>query len=383
MKPRDYFPLGIATAEAFCNRVDETKWLVDNVKAGKHSLLIAPRRYGKSSLAIKAVAATGLMAEHLNFNSCADEEDIELLIRQGVSAMISKLAFSVEKIAALIKKHISSFTPKITLGTEYACLELSPHKQKSLATNVEEALLLLEKLLSDKKTSAVFLFDEFQIVGTIASGKGVEAAMRNAAQKMKFLTIIFSGSDRHLLRSMFEDEARPLYKMCRKLTVKRIAQEHYQEHLNIAANFAWKADLDVNAFLRIMEVTGRHPYYINYLCDIIWGRGDKAPNIDDVASAWREVVEEEKSDAYAELAQLSLRQKKILKHIVNSSGEALMSAQTVGHVNIALSSIAGAIKSLVEKDVIEKQEQKYIVINPVIKYLLKEAASVNIEFVSE
>jgi hypothetical protein len=47
MKARDYFPLGTARAKAFCNRENETEWLINNIEAGKHSLLIAARRYGK------------------------------------------------------------------------------------------------------------------------------------------------------------------------------------------------------------------------------------------------------------------------------------------------------------------------------------------------
>jgi hypothetical protein len=34
---------------------------------------------------------------------------------------------------------------------------------------------------------------------------------------MKHLAIIFSGSFRGLLKSMFEDKNKPLYKLCRKL----------------------------------------------------------------------------------------------------------------------------------------------------------------------
>ena len=58
MRPRKYFPLGKAYGEAFCNRTEETRWLVGNLKNVKHSLLIAPRRYGKSSLAERAIAAS-------------------------------------------------------------------------------------------------------------------------------------------------------------------------------------------------------------------------------------------------------------------------------------------------------------------------------------
>jgi hypothetical protein len=55
MKARDYFPLGMATGAAFCNRTDETTILEKNIKNGNHILLLATRRYGKSSLAFHGI----------------------------------------------------------------------------------------------------------------------------------------------------------------------------------------------------------------------------------------------------------------------------------------------------------------------------------------
>jgi len=50
MKNRRLFPLGKAYGKAFCNRVEETQRLIKNIEGGKHTFLVAPRRYGKSSL---------------------------------------------------------------------------------------------------------------------------------------------------------------------------------------------------------------------------------------------------------------------------------------------------------------------------------------------
>ncbi len=52
MRLRDYFPLGLAKGDAFCNRENETELLVDNLKNGKHTLLVATRRYGKIKFSI-------------------------------------------------------------------------------------------------------------------------------------------------------------------------------------------------------------------------------------------------------------------------------------------------------------------------------------------
>lgn len=45
-----YFPRGIALGQAFCNRVAERNRLISNIKAKQHTLIMSPRRYGKTSL---------------------------------------------------------------------------------------------------------------------------------------------------------------------------------------------------------------------------------------------------------------------------------------------------------------------------------------------
>lgn len=369
MQIRNYFPLGKAHAQAFCNRETETEWLLGNIQAGKHSLLMAPRRFGKSSLADRVIAKSTLPMIGLNFNTCSDEHDVEALLRQGISDLISRTLGTVEKIMHAIKNYVGNLDPKISLGPEYARLELTSKQHSDPSANIEDALNLLENLLKEKKQSAVLLLDEFQVVGHIAKGSGVEAAIRNAAQETQQLALIFSGSNRYLLQTMFEDKNRPLYKLCRKLHLKRIEEKHYQKHLNKAAAAAWGKNLSETAFDEIMKLSERHPYYVNYLCDVIWSYNSSLPSLANVREAWQKVLEEEYSDTNAELSQLSMGQKKILKHIAQGNGENLLAASTIKEISMAPSSISGALNVLLEKDVIERTGDVYQIINPLLRWL--------------
>ena len=95
-------------------------------------------------------------------------------------------------------------------------LRLGPKKNINQSLVITEALLLIEKLLDENNKKAVIFFDEFQEIGKIAQTGNIEGAIRTAAQEMQNLSIIFSGSIRTLLIQMFNDEQRPLYKLCRK-----------------------------------------------------------------------------------------------------------------------------------------------------------------------
>src|SRR3990167_61975 len=178
MPIRDYFPLGIASDGAFCNRSQETALLVENIKSCKHSLLIATRRYGKSSLALHALKLSGLPYIEIDFYMATNEKAVETYLLNGVVELIGKALGPVDKLLTSIKKTVKNLKPKIEIGTTVLKLELNVEINSDPAINVKEGLLLLEKLLAERKQHAVLLLDEFQIVGVIAKGAGIEAAIR-------------------------------------------------------------------------------------------------------------------------------------------------------------------------------------------------------------
>lgn len=242
MQPRQLFPLGKAYGKAFCNRSDETKKMLDNIEGGKHTFLVAPRRYGKSSLCEHVFSKIKISWAKVDFHLAITEKDAERIIINGVTDLIGQSINSVEKLTHLIKKHVKKLKPKFAVGTKHLKLELTFSHESSPPENVAEALLLLEKLLVERKKQAVFLLDEFQEIGLMRGGKGIEGAIRHVAQETKNLSFIFCGSNPHLLRAMFEDERRPLYKLCRKVVLDRIDQGHYKKHLNKAAKEIWGGD---------------------------------------------------------------------------------------------------------------------------------------------
>ncbi len=369
IRSRDYFPLGMATGLAFCNRKEETDLLVENIKHGKHTLLIATRRYGKSSLALYALQLSNICYVEIDFYMATSEKIIEGYIFNGVVDLIGKALGSVDKLLVSIRNYVKNLRPKIDIGSSVFKLELTSEHQSDPATNVKEALLLLEKLLEEQKKPAVLLMDEFQNVGVIAQGKGIEGAIRHVAQKTKYLTIIFSGSNRKLLKTMFDDEARPLYKLCWRIGLKRISAEHYYTHLQKAAKLAWNEILSNNLIDKILYLTERHPFYLNKLCDRIWtSYPHHPPDMAELDRAWLDILEEEKSDAIKEISLLSLGQKNVLRKIAEGRTRLLTGMEMILELQMSSSSVMAALEGLEEKDVIEKEDAQYQIISPVVKF---------------
>lgn len=374
MRLREYFPLGIATGLAFCNRHSETDLLIENMQNGKHTLLIATRRYGKSSLALHALEKSKLPYIEMDFYMATNEKIIEQYLLNAIVDLMGVALGAVDKLIYSIKRYVKILKPKLNIEAAGLKLELKSDAESDPATNIKEALFMLEQLLAEKEQHAVLLLDEFQNVGVIAQGKGIEGAIRHVAQKTKYLTFLFSGSNRKLLKTMFEDETRPLYKLCWHLSLPRIQEEHYVTHLQKIAKLAWKKTFSQGQLNQIFLMTERHPYYLNKLCDRLFRESQLAASVEFINQTWEIILLEEKSDAVKDISMLSLGQKNVLYHIAKNPHLLLTSKESVLKLEMTSSSILAAAEALEEKDFLEKENGHYRLISPVIKfYVLKNS----------
>jgi uncharacterized protein len=324
--------------------------LVGNIESGKHTFLVAPRRYGKSSLCEHAFEQLNFSWSKIDFHLAINETDAERILINGVIELIGP----VDKLIHIIKEQAKKLQPKFAFSSDYMKLELAISNDSSLAENIAEALLILEKLLKEKGKKAVFLLDEFQEIGVMKDGRAIEGAIRHVAQETQYLAFIFCGSNPHLLNSMFEDERRPLYKLCRKLVLDRIDVAHYEQHLNQVSQELWGSKLEPEVFNKVMELTERHPYYVNYLCDALCSDCASKPTLTDIEKSWGNVVEEERSDLVKDFSSLSSNQRRVMIQIANHGGLNIFSSDVAKNMDISVNSISRAISTLIEKDYIEK-----------------------------
>ena len=87
----DKFPLSVASGDAFCNRISETARLKLCIEQRRPVLLVSPRRYGKTSLALHAITLSKLPFAHIDFFSAVDERDIERAIVNGIGKLIGSM----------------------------------------------------------------------------------------------------------------------------------------------------------------------------------------------------------------------------------------------------------------------------------------------------
>lgn len=368
-----YFPLGIAKGKAFCNRDSERKQLAKNFEAGQHTLISSPRRYGKSSLAIYAITESRLPYERVDLFVAVDTKTIESKIIQGVKNLLSKVTTSPEQAISLIKNYFKKLRMKWIIGTDGINIELTPRPDSDPISNILDSLQLLEKILNKKNKRAIFFIDEFQEIGVLTDAKKIEGAIRCVAQETTHLIFVFSGSNRHILSDIFDNRTKPLYMLCDRINLERISEEHYHKYLNHVAKLSWGKTLDAKVMETIFQLTERHPYYVNALCNKIWSicQGP-LPGHKIIEEIWQDYVFQEEAKTAKELSILSGIQKKLLISISQGRNREFATKTILITLGATSAGVSKALRVLKNRDLIEMdREGCYRIVDPLIKASLE------------
>jgi AAA+ ATPase superfamily predicted ATPase len=130
-----YFPQGIATDQSFCNREKERAALKYSIAAHEHIVLVAPRRYGKTSLIMQVLKESISPGVCIDFFFVLTQADVAKTVSEGISKLMSSL---LPKTTIARKRLINSMielNPKLTFNLLGQKLEISTRQttEKSIS----------------------------------------------------------------------------------------------------------------------------------------------------------------------------------------------------------------------------------------------------------
>jgi hypothetical protein len=348
----DYFPSKLAIGERFCNRTRERNLLKNNIIKGRHTVLISPRRYGKSSLVHQVVAELEMPFTAIDLFLAHDDKAIIKRVLQGISEAVSLILPPGEKFLQTVQNFFHHF--KVTLAANSFSIDAA--FDRGIFDPVDQifnALCSLAKLAKDKKQHVLFFIDEFQDISSAQSSKSIQGAIRHVAQETSDITFVFSGSNRHLLLELFDDKSMPLYMLCDKMHLQRMSSQDYLTYIQKAARLRWGVEIKEVVFNQIMTCTELHPFYVNMLCNELWLL-DKPPGMDCVFDAWRNCFMMEERRLVAELEKLTPNQQDVLKALATNLVTEPTGQRFLREVDMPNSSIRQIMHSLHDKDMTYK-----------------------------
>lgn len=369
---RRYFPQGLAKDGVFCNRDKERSALKNSIAANEHVVLMAPRRYGKTSLIAQTLREIDVPSAHIDFFFVLTESEVRKAITEGVTKIISALLPSAKSAVQKIIDSIASLNPKITFSFFGQKLEINT--RHTTEKSISELLLALDQFAEKAKKSCVIVLDEFQQIGELKENHAVEAAIRHAVERSNQVSYIFCGSKRHSLSEMFTDKSRPLYHLCDLMTIDRIDTAAYQLFIKKCATLQWKKNLTDDAVVEIIFLTENHPYYLNALCRRLW-RNDVMPNVSDVRNAWDYYVEKQGVWIIDDLSRLTLNRKKIITALSFQTTDEPQGHEFSERVSLNPSGIKKCLEDLRKLDMIYiDNNNHYRVLDPALAYYIRKHA---------
>jgi len=375
----DYFPQGVAHGRSFLGREEEINILQANILSNHHTLLLAPRRFGKTSLATHALKKLKLPYAQLDLHLAISSKSVEKKILRALTELLKECSPKNEQLLQLFQGFFKDNKKKWTLGFKGLLgLEIQPDDNEDAPDNILTGLKLIDHALAKKKKRAVLFVDEFQEIYQLDGGRQLQGAIRSFAQTSKQLVFVFSGSNRTMLMHMFDDKSQPMYELCERILLGRISGSLYREYIKKVSAKTWDHPMSQQAIDTILELSRCHPKRIYNLCYHLWIKHihkEKPPNSKDVTIAWHSFIKQRTKDVHFSLVTKSPGQLKLLLLIASKKLTAITGKEAQNLLGIASSSIVKAAKQLEFDDLIEKSDDgDYVIVDPLVEDILIQDA---------
>lgn len=283
-------------------------------------------------------------------------------------SLYKNILIYLQKILNLFK-NIFALRPNITMNissTSDVSYGLSISKKEQL--NTLEEVLNLPYLYSKKfNKKVVVIFDEFQEIEQLNMEKKLRSIIQGHSRNVSYL---FSGSKKSILTEMFSDKNRAFYKSVKHLKIDEISLKDWQVFIEKKFSLSSKS-IDEELIEKCFEITLGYPYYMQQLMYFVWANTDEFTTNEIVENSIKLMLERE-GDIYSLVwTNLTPNQKITLKYIVASGGKNLYANENIVELNLSASTLKSTLEALIKKDICNKEDDTYYLIDPFMKYWLE------------
>src|SRR5712671_3116573 len=266
----------VVPAGAFVNRVVELDRLVRDLAAGQKVFLISPRRYGKSSLirrALAAMARKGALPVEVTVSSFSSY----VAFLEGYARALVAAETKWDRARSWLREAIASTRIDVSAdarvdpaGHGTASMRVAfpnARTDRDISRLAQEVFALPARLAETRRRKVVVALDEFQAIAGF-NGGSVEHAMRAAVQHQREVGYVFAGSEPSLMERMLTPK-RPFYKAGPVMRLDKIPAEEFAAFID--ARFS-RSGIKPEAGLgaAVVELAGNLPYDVQRLAHETW-----------------------------------------------------------------------------------------------------------------
>lgn len=359
----------------FIGREKEMARLSANFRFGVNTVLISPRRWGKTSLVnrvAQSVKEKGRMLVLMDIFPCRNEYDF---YNTFSSAILKQTSSRIDEWKDLAKGFIERLTPKISVspdpGADYSVsLGITPKTHTP-----EEILSLPEKIAERKGCELVVCIDEFQQVGEFPDSLEVQKRLRGVWQHQKHVSYCLYGSKLHMMTRLFLKKSHPFYRFGEVLNLEVIPLQTWIPY--IQQRFAlFGKQIDEHYVERICQTVEYQASYVQQLAYSVFLLSDKVVTDASFAQGVEDLLAQNANVFIEQTQSLTAYQMNFLRAIMDGVSGGFGEAAVRDAYNLGSPSNITRLKnSMIEKELVELTEKGIVLGDPVLKLWLKRILS--------
>lgn len=367
------FVFGTAVyGENFTDREKDTKRLCANFQYGINTILISPRRWGKTSLVkkvIQTVQNKDLKVVYMDIFSCRTPEEFYTRFAENV---IKQTSSKSEEWIENVKSFLLRFNPKFSMKSDplsemSISLEILPKRE-----DYDEILQLPEKIAKKKNIRIVVCIDEFQQIGEFKDSLTFQKQLRTIWQHQKLTSYCLFGSKKHLMTELFENSSYPFYKFGDLIFLDKISSEEWIKYITLRFEETGKKISDYIA-AKICELTENQSNYVQQLSWILWVNSKYEPTENDLTDAYKELLHHNSMLFERMTESLTSYQLNFLRALTDGIHEEFTRQEILLKYQLGTSTNIQRIKeSLLKKDLIDISRKKVTIPDPIFREWLRQ-----------
>lgn len=356
----------------FTDRELETQRLKLNFENGVNSILISPRRLGKTSLVKKVMSQIDnpkIKVVYMDIYKCRTEYEF---YEKFASTIIQSTASKVDKMIETAKEFIMSIVPKVIYspdpGTEFALsLGINPS-----SNTPEEILNLPERIALKRGIEMVVCIDEFQQIGEMPDTLTVQKTLRSVWQHHKHTCYCLFGSKQHMMKNLFQSRKMPFYQFGDMFFIKRIPTEKWMSF--IVNRFADSGKtISTELAQRICDAVDNYSSYVQQLAwNVFAVSSGSIITEQDIKDGYEATMAQSVSFFVEQTANLTSYQLNLIRAICQGYHQDFGSKEVTSRFELGTkSNLTKLKKALVEREIIEITETGCYIADPLFEQWFK------------
>lgn len=354
----------------FTDRENDSKRLLANFENRINTILISPRRWGKTSL-VKHVAQLSnnkrLFIVYMDIFSCKNDKEFFDLYS---STIVKQTSSKVEDWINNTKEFLYSLRPKFSFGldptTDFS-FSLSFDNKES----VTDILNLPEKIAHSKDIRIVVCIDEFQQILDFDDSQTFQKILRTVWQHHQSVSYCLFGSKKHLMSLLFEKKSLPFYKFGDIIYLQKIPQDKWIKYIIRQFNLFDKT-IDESFAIRICQAVDNHSSYVQQLSYIIFINTEDVVTEEIFSKAIDDLINQNINLFIRDTEDLTLYQTNFMKALCDGIEQGFTSKNIINKYNLGSSSnVTRAKQSLEQKEIIDITGNKITILDPVYRMWFK------------